>query len=116
MKHSTSLVFIRIALAMAALFWNFTGASAAEDAIDFQRLRALRARVVAGEKLSPEGQAYYDRGAEEWNRLHGKRSKAPAETAPPAKPPTTAEPLPDKGMREVKAKGSEGFSVSLEAC
>jgi len=34
--------------------------------LDWDRVRALRNRVLAGETLSPEDKAYYDKGVAAW--------------------------------------------------
>jgi hypothetical protein len=86
--------------------------SFAEDAIDFGKVRRLHQKVRSGESLTPEEQAYYDRG-----KAARKRGKVPAEKRPEKRPSepvagiaktsTGLVPLSDL-TADQKYKGEEG--------
>lgn len=85
----------------------------ADDPIDMQRVRALRGRVQAGEKLSAEDQAYYDKGVKEWERQHGRSAASGGNRRGQAAQNT---PSKDDPLAEAPVRKREEFSVSEELC
>lgn len=76
-------------LLLAGLGLSSFAAPAADDSLDNRKLRQLHQRVKNGEKLSPEDQAYYDRGRDA--RRKGEVPKKKGEPAPaPASTPASA--------------------------
>jgi len=106
---------LALAIASALIVWvgvavgRPTGAAAGPSIqrgqeIDWQRATALHQRVIRGEKLGPEDQAYYDQAKAEYNRRQGAQRQAPAVAAPRdsmGMPPLTE-------MGESKYKGESG--------
>jgi hypothetical protein len=101
---------------IAALFAFTLLPSVAQDAIDLAKLRKLHQRAQQGEKLTPEEQAYYERGkaARKQGALPGAqpapRKAAQGKKAPPADPPRTSTglvPLTDLAADQ-KYKGEDG--------
>jgi hypothetical protein len=95
-------------LALLALTAVIHAAVPSDDAIDTRKLRELHTRVKSGEKLTPEEQAYYDRGRAE-RVTKGKTKKKEPESAATsaAKPPTDLAPLSDM-TAEDRYKGEDG--------
>ena len=69
--------------------------STAGPAIDWDKARQLHQRSQAGEKLTPDEQAYLDRAKQEMGRQQGQGGKSPANNAPPPRETTGYPPLTD---------------------
>lgn len=89
---------------MAALLACLTAGAllAAEEPIDWNKARDLRQRVLRGEKLAPEDQAYYERA------LALRRSGQPPGQPPPAPAPWTGHLTPLTELGTGKYKGEDG--------
>src|SRR5207237_219938 len=72
--------------------------------IDWQRANALHQRVMRGEKLTPDDQAYYERAKVEYNRRQRSQGQGPAVNPP--RESTGMPPVTDMG--EAKYKGESG--------
>lgn len=83
MKTVFCLIIVLMLGAMTRTAWT------ADEAIDQQKLRQLHQRVKSGEKLSPEEQAYYDKGLAQ-RRAGGAPARKPAPEKPAAATPATA--------------------------
>lgn len=84
----------------------------ADDPVDAAKVRQLHLKAKSGEKLTPEEQAYYERGKaarQKGETLKEKQATAPRgqATAPDGKTSTGLVPLCDMG-KEQKYKGEEG--------
>ncbi|HEY2573536.1 MAG TPA: hypothetical protein VGH65_05675 [Verrucomicrobiaceae bacterium] len=99
-------------LGIAALVVNTYQATAADEPIDSRKLRELHQKVKAGQKLSPEDQAYYDRGLVarrkgEVGKPSGEPGSSPSAATGTGKTSTGMVPLPDL-TAEARYKGEDG--------
>jgi hypothetical protein len=100
-------------LALAILTAGALCASAADEALDLNRVRQLHQKVQSGQQLTPEEQAYYERG--KGARRNGRTDEQPSkdragDSAPPAleaKTSTGCVPLCDM-MADDRYKGEDG--------
>jgi len=102
-KSLLCLYTLAIAISTVALY-------AADDEVDFRKVRRLRQRALSGETLTPEEQAYYERGKATRQKGEGRAKKtAPAPQPSPtaAKIKTGLTPLCDMGP-DHKYRGEEG--------
>ena len=107
MSRKSLLCFNTIALAVSAVLLY-----AADDELDFRKVRQLRQKALSGAKLSPDEQAYYERGKVARQKGEGRAKKtAPAPSAAPAaaaaKSSTGLSPLCDLPSDQ-KYRGEEG--------
>jgi len=96
-------MFLRMFTLTCVLCLGFAQAVAqTEDKIDWNKAKQLHERMLKGEKLTDEEQAYHDRAAK------ALRARAEAERRPPpAKPPVGLKPLSDM-TGEDHYKGQDG--------
>lgn len=81
------------------------GSQTADEAIDLQKARGLHQRMLKGEKLTPEEQAYHDRAARLMQSRSGlPQAKAAAVAVPPAVDSTGLVPLTELGTRTYKGE------------
>src|SRR5687768_2934450 len=74
--------------------------SAAEDSLDFAKVRRLHQKVRSGEKLTPEEQAYYEQGKaarRKGEARAGKTTPTPPTVVDESKTSTGLVPLCDMG-------------------
>ena len=91
-SRPVSVVFLATAVGFTLTAWTL----AQQPPIDMQRARQLHQRVMSGEKLSPEDQAYYDRARQERARQQAGGRPAgkgqPQGSNPGNVPPATRSP------------------------
>src|SRR4051812_47362611 len=102
--------------AIATIACGLAWVHAADEPIDMQRARTLHQRMLKGEKLTAEEQAYHDRAQREMERRSGQgqgqgqgQAQNPGQnaTAYPAPPPTSSTgltPLTELGAQTYKGE------------
>lgn len=97
-------------LAVALTLVLFAALLSAQDPLDLAKVRRLHQKAQKGEKLTPEEQAYYERGKAARQQGNAQGKAAPGKKAPPTDPPRTSTgliPLSDLGADQ-KYKGEDG--------
>jgi hypothetical protein len=105
MSRKSLLCLYKLAIVISAV-----ALYAADGDVDFRKVRKLRQRVLSGETLTPEEQAYYERGKATRQKGEGRAKKnapAPQAASAVAKTSTGLTPLCDMGPDQ-KYRGEEG--------